>query len=522
VTELDVARTLTHDALSNLEAHRVRINQLNVYPVPDGDTGTNMTGTVRFIVDALDASQATGHEAVAKELSLAALMGARGNSGVILSQIVRGLAEVLGKRAEIDAATIRDALRSASDEARSAIMNPVHGTMLTVMEAMATAAASPEARALENEQLLALVVERGDTAVAETQNQLAKLRDAGVVDAGGVGLVEILRGVYFSVAGIAVPDVASEDDDGYPELEHEFSEFRYCTNFVVEGTGLNREALSDALWLIGDSLHVVGDASMLRVHVHTDDPEGAIAVARALGTVIDPTCDVADMDEQIRERLPDLQTAVVVVASGTGNRRLFERKFGEVIVIAGGQTANPSAKEIADAIESAHAPEVIVLPNNRNIVGAAVQATEFTSKNVRIVETESLQAGLLAVNEAYTHSDTADDNVNAMKDVLDGLLTGEVTTASRTATVDGIEVREGEWLGLVDGRVVVCNTDFDEVALGVARGVLAGGADTFTAIVGGERPQLDGFWERFRQEFPRVDPEEKDGGQPHYPLLVFA
>jgi DAK2 domain fusion protein YloV len=520
--EMDVARRVSRDALRNLEAHRTRINSLNVYPVPDGDTGTNMTGTVRFIVDALEASNAAGHEAVAKELSLAALMGARGNSGVILSQIVRGLAEVLGKQAEIDTATIRQALRSASTEARSAIMNPVHGTMLTVMDAMADAAESPEARGLEKPQLLAFVVERGDEAVVETQNQLAKLRDAGVVDAGGVGLVELLRGVYFSVAGIVVPEVPSEDDDDYPELEHEFSEYRYCTNFVVEGTGLDREVLSEALWLFGDSLHVVGDHSMLRVHFHTDDPERAIEVASALGTVIDATRDVADMDEQIRERLPDLQTAIVAVASGTGNRREFERKFGEVIVIAGGQTSNPSAKEIADAIQGAHAPEVIVLPNNRNIVGAALQATEFTSKAVRVIETESVQAGLHVVGLAYTYNVSADENCKAMTRALDGLVTGEVTTASRTATVDGVEVREGEWLGLVDGRVAVCGTDFDEVALGVARGVLAGGSDAFTAIVGAERPRLDGFWERFKQEFPGVDPEEKDGGQPHYPLLVFA
>ena len=520
--ELDVARRVSHDALRNLEAHRVRINRLNVYPVPDGDTGTNMTGTVRAIVDALDASQATGHEAVAKELSLAALMGARGNSGVILSQIVRGLAEVLSKQAEIDASTIREALRSASDAATSAIMNPVHGTMLTVMEAMAEAAESPEARVLDRAPLLAFVVDRGDKAVIETENQLAKLRDAGVVDAGGVGLVELLRGVYFSVAGITVPEVAPEDDDTYPEVEHEFSTFQYCTNFVVEGTALDREALSDALWLIGDSLHVVGDPSMLRVHVHTDEPERAIEIARTLGTVIGPTCDVADMNEQIRERLPDLQTAVVAVASGAGNRRLFEQKFGEVIVITGGQTANPSAKEIADAIEGAHAPEVIVLPNNRNIVGAAVQATEFTSKNVRIVETESLQAGLLAVSEAYTHSDSADVNVTAMVTVLEGILTGEVTTASRTATVDGIDVREGEWLGLVEGRIVACDADFDEVALAVAAGVLADGSDAFTAILGVDRPRLDEFRERFEQTFPGVLLEEKDGGQQHYPLLVFA
>ncbi len=522
MTEVDVARRVAHDALMNLEAHRARINRLNVYPVPDGDTGTNMVGTVRFVVSALDRSDARNRDVLARELSAAALMGARGNSGVILSQIVRGLAEVLGRRTTIDTATIRDALAAGSREAWSAIMNPVEGTMLTVIREMAEAAAEPDASSLTTAELLALVVERGERAVAATQNQLAKLREAGVVDAGGVGLVEILRGVYFSVAGIAVPEVVPDDDDDFPEAEHAFSEYRYCTNFVVEGAALDREVLSDALWQIGDSLHVVGDASMLRVHVHTNDPEGVFEEARKVGTVIDETREVADMDEQIRERIPDLQTAVVAVAAGAGNRWLFERKFGEVIVIAGGQTANPSAKEIADAIESAHAPEVVVLPNNRNVIGAAIQATEFTSKHVRVVETDSVQAGLLAVNAGYTHSSSADENVEAIEDALDGLLTGEVTTATRTATVDGVEVREGEWLGLVGGRIVACDPDFDEVALAVARGVLADASDSFTAIVGVDRPDLDSFWVRFAVEFPGVAHEEQQGGQPLYPLLVFA
>jgi fatty acid kinase len=522
VTDLDVVRRVARDALMNLEGHRVRINRLNVYPVPDGDTGTNMTGTVRFVVDALDASGARSRAAVARELSSAALMGARGNSGVILSQIVRGLAEVMGKRSSIDTATIRDALAAGSREAWSAIMNPVEGTMLTVIREMADAAAAPEASRLSTAELLAFVVERGEEAVAATQQQLAKLREAGVVDAGGVGLVELLRGVYFSVAGVDVPEFVPDDDDDYPEAEHAFSEYRYCTNFVVEGAALDREVLSEALWLIGDSLHVVGDASMLRVHVHTNDPESAIEAARTFGAVIDSTREVADMDEQIRERIPDLQTAIVAVAAGAGNRWLFERKFGEVIVIAGGQTANPSAKEIADAIESAHAPEVVVLPNNRNVIGAAIQATEFTSKHVRVVETESLQAGLLAVNAAYTHSSPAAENVTAIEEALDGLLTGDVTTATRTATIDGVEVREGEWLGLVGARIVACDPDFDEVALEVARGVLVDGSDSFTAIVGADRPELDSFWTRFTTAFPGVAHEEQQGGQPHYPLLVFA
>jgi DAK2 domain fusion protein YloV len=520
---IEVARTRARDALRNLESHRVRINDLNVYPVPDGDTGTNLTLTMRSIVEALDASRATGHEAVAKELSRAALMGARGNSGVILSQIVRGLASVLGEQDEIDSKVIARALRAASDEAYRAIQTPVEGTMLTVIREMAEEAERPDVIVLPKVELLLRVVERGEDAVRRTPDMLAKLRDAGVVDAGGVGLVELVRGIYFSVAGIAVPDEAElVAEDALPESDHEFSEFQFCTNFVVEGRDLDREALSDELWRFGDSLHVVGDPSMLRVHVHTDEPARALETARGIGTVIESTVDVADMDEQIRERMPDLRTAVIAVASGEGNRRLFGRTFGEVVVVAGGQSANPSAKEIAEAVDAAHAPEAIVLPNNPNVVGAAIQAGEFTSKPTRVVETRSVQAGLHAVSVGYRHNASADENVEEMNRAIDEIRTGEVTTASRTAAVDGVTVTAGEWLGLVDGHVVASAPGFDEVALAVADGVLSDGSDTLTAILGADVPPLDGLLARLAEAHPRVHVERVDGGQPHYPLLVIA
>lgn len=521
--DIELARKRARDALRNLESHKARINDLNVYPVPDGDTGTNLTLTVRAIVDALESSEATGHEAVAKDLSRAALMGARGNSGVILSQIVRGLAEVLGEQDEIDSMLLARAFRSASDEAYRAIQRPVEGTMLTVIREMAEEAERPEVVALPKDELLLRIVERGEDAVRRTPDMLAKLREAGVVDAGGVGLVELIRGLYFSVAGIDVPEVAANGEgEAHPELDHEFSEFQYCTNFVLEGVDLDREALSEELWKIGDSLHVVGDDSMLRIHVHTDEPERTIGAARRLGTVIESTVDVADMDEQIRERIPDLVTAIVAVAPGAGNRRLFGRTFGEVIVVAGGQTANPSAQEIADAVEAAHAPEVIVLPNNRNVVGAAIQASEFTTKSMRVLETHSVQAGLAAVTLAYHYSTPAAEIVEEMTEAIADLRTGELTHASRTATVDGVAVREGEWLGLIDGRVVACAVEFDDVALVVADGVLEGGKDTLTGILGEDVPPLESFAARLLELYPRLDFERLDGGQPHYPLLVFA
>ena len=234
---LERAREIARAALTNLEANRQRIDDLNVYPVPDGDTGTNLTLTVRAIVESLEKSSATGHEAVARELSRAALMGARGNSGVIFSQIVRGFADVLGERDPIDEPMIARAFRSASDAAYRAVRRPVEGTMLTVIREMAEAAESQEARDLERLDLLALIIERGEESLARTPEQLAVLKEAGVVDAGGAGLLEIIRGLRAAVAGELLPDVPTASTAISVEaMHHELSEFRYCTVFVIEGT----------------------------------------------------------------------------------------------------------------------------------------------------------------------------------------------------------------------------------------------------------------------------------------------
>ncbi|MCS7006926.1 MAG: DAK2 domain-containing protein, partial [Gaiellaceae bacterium] len=279
-------RELARAALANLEAHRQRIDDLNVYPVPDGDTGTNLALTLRSVVEALEASTATTRVAIAKEVTRAALMGARGNSGVILSQIVRGFAEALGPAEEITTPLLRRAFRSASDAAYRAVRRPVEGTMLTVIREMAEEAERRANRTVSQEELLRRVLARGEDALARTPELLDVLREAGVVDAGGAGLVEIVRGVLLQMAGEPLPEAPVEARPLPLEAIHlEPSRYRYCTVFVVEGEALDAERLEEELERLGDSLLVVGDSSALKVHVHTDDPGAALSAGVALGVI---------------------------------------------------------------------------------------------------------------------------------------------------------------------------------------------------------------------------------------------
>jgi hypothetical protein len=341
VSELETVRGLARGALEALELSRERIDDLNVYPVPDGDTGTNLTLTARGVVEALDASSATDRTAIAREVTRAALMSARGNSGVILSQIVRGAADSL---AESD--DLARAFRGASDEAYAAVRKPVEGTMLTVIRALAEAAEA--APSLEAPELLALLVERGEAAVARTREQLDVLREAGVVDAGGAGLVELVRGLAAAAAG-EVPTAPADAPRLSVEAVHQqLSPYRYCTTFVVEGTELDSSALEAELERLGDSLLVVGDPSALKVHVHTDDPGAALTLATQAGVI--EGVEIADMHRQTEEREERLlaslpggasRSAVVAVVAGEGNARLFE-DLGAERIVEGGQTMNPS------------------------------------------------------------------------------------------------------------------------------------------------------------------------------------
>ena len=519
MTPLELAR----GALASLEGSRQRIDDLNVYPVPDGDTGTNLTLTARAIVDALETTESTDRPTLAKEVTRAALMGARGNSGVILSQIVRGFADVIGDAQPFDAAALAQAFRGASDAAYRAVRRPVEGTMLTVIRELAESAERAD-HSQPTSLLLAELVRAGEESLARTQHMLDVLRDAGVVDAGGAGLVEIVRGLAATATGEPIPEAPPRESLGFDAIHQELSEYRYCTTFVIEGDDLVREELEGELEQLGDSLLVVGDASAMKVHVHTDEPGSALAIGTKRGTIAG--VEIANMHVQTQHRsarleaVPDVRTDVVAVVVGEGNRRLFET-LGATSFVEGGQTMNPSTADLVAAVERTGAAEVVLLPNNSNVIMSAEQAAQLAGKPVHVVASDSIPAGLAAI-VAFDPQRAAEENAAEMREVLESIATGEVTVASRDAQLNGLAVPKGSFLGLADGEAVAVGESFEEVAGQVVDRLLAEPRGMLTLLRGAEAPDLDALVASLAKQHPDVEVDVQDGGQPHYPLLLSA
>jgi DAK2 domain fusion protein YloV len=529
MSDLTRARELAHAALASLEQSRQRIDDLNVYPVPDGDTGTNLMMTARAVVEELAQTNTDERIALIKEVTRAALMGARGNSGVILSQIVRGAAEPLADGGPVDPLTLARSFRSASDAAYRAVRQPVEGTMLSVIRELAEEGEQRAVEAQTSADLLVALVRRGEEAVARTPEQLPVLREAGVVDAGGAGLLEIVRGLAAAVSGEPLPEAPAQREElGVEAIHQELSRYRYCTTFVIEGDGLDADAIEGELEQLGDSLLVVGDSEALKVHVHTDEPGRALAIGTNIG-VIDRV-EIANMHEQtvqreerLLEAVPDAprtQSAVVAVVAGDGNRELFE-SLGATKIVMGGQTMNPSTAELVAAVDAADAAEVIVLPNNANVILTAEQAAGLAAQPVTVVRTDSIQAGL-AVMVSFLPERSAADNAAEMSEVLESVVTGEVTIASRDVDLNGVAVKKGRWLGLAEGEPVAVGDEFEDVAAQVTDSLLAEPRMLLTLLAGADAPDLDGLLERIRERHPDLELDVQAGGQPHYPLLLSA
>jgi DAK2 domain fusion protein YloV len=529
-----IALALGDGARAAIEASRGRIDDLNVYPVPDGDTGSNLAETVRALADGLHACEAEDAAGLARAATRATLMGARGNSGIILSQIVRGVAEVLGGHETVDSAVLARALRQASDSAYRAVRQPVEGTMLTAVREMAEAAEREAGRTLD--AALDAVAEAGGRAVEETPKLLAVLREAGVVDAGAAGLVECFRGAVAGLRGEpAEPSGATVHALPREAIHVETSEYRYCTTFLVEGDRVDSAALERLLEPLGDCLLVVGELPQYKVHVHTDDPGAALSAAVAMGEI--EGVEIANMHRQTEEReerlaeRPRLElvpgggeraTALVAVVAGDGNADLFRREAGAEIV-QGGQTMNPSTGDILAAIRRAGAPAAIVLPNNKNVVMAAEQAAaEAVAEGIRasVVPTRSIAAGL-ALAVGFDGAADHDRNVAELEELHAAVRFGELTRAVRAATLDGRRVAAGEFIALVDGRLVAAGEDARAVAERLLDELLRDGGEVVTLLRGAEDAFAVEEWaHELGAERDGLEVTVHRGGQPHYPLLV--
>ena len=538
-------RRVVQAATDELERRRQEVNDLNVFPVPDGDTGDNMAMTMRAVLDELDSLgdgslEEIGRDKIVEAVARAALLGARGNSGVILSQIVRGAAEELVSRPGelVDPVLVAAAFARAADAAYRSVREPAEGTMLTAVRAMAHRVAqdlahmdqarlAPGSPSEEQDKLLADVLSRAleaaNEAVERGPEQLRALREAGVVDAGAYGLTVIMAGVLGALRGAEVELAHQEVAHGMVALhhaDHESSRFRYCTNFAITGDGLDTNVFVPRLERIGDSVLVVGDSSTLRVHVHTDDPQLAVAVFEGAGDV--SRLDVADMREQVAQRdarlgavvmeaSPAGHCGVVAVATGEGIVGMY-RQEGAVVVDPGAKM-NPSTYELLAAIHSAGTDEVVVLPNSANVVMAAERAAELSERNTRVVATRSPQEGLAAI-VAFNANASAEENAEALWGAVSALVTGGVAPAARD-DVQG-RFRTGDAVGYAGDELVAWGEP--EQVLRATIEWLAEGRELVTCIAGAEAPLGE---DEVEQALP--DGLELDfhlGGQPAWWYLL--
>jgi fatty acid kinase len=530
-------RRVVMTAYGHLDERRREVNDLNVFPVADGDTGDNMALTLQAVIDALqsvDGRQVdeVGRQAIVDAVAHAALMGARGNSGVILSQIVSGAAQVLAERRGqlVDPELVRVALLKAIGTARQAIPNPAPGTMLTVLEEMSNAIQrhiremekirlQPGDSDGEQDALLAeileVAVDAGHAALDRTPEQLPVLAEHGVVDAGGYGLLLLVAGILAGLRGEAVEVAHYEPPEVVPS-HHEDSRYQWCSNFVVVGEGIDPQGFVPRLEELGDSVMVVGDRDAVRVHIHTNQRDQAKALFADLGEIVQE--DHADMRRQIeardrRLRVEPGRTGVIAVAAGAGMRALLEGLGA--YVVDGGRTLNPSPHELLRGIEDIGAPEVIVLPNSRNVVMAARQAAELSDRRVIVVPSTSQQAALVSLVE-FDPEVEAEGNAARLNAALGEVRTGAVAPAAKPDP-QGRFLR-GDAVGFVDDEIVAWGGEGSTLASTADR--LADGAEILTILQGSEaRIPID----ELPIELPdAVELEVKRGGQPHYWWLLAA
>jgi DAK2 domain fusion protein YloV len=519
-------------ARAALAARVGRLNALNVYPVPDGDTGTNMLLTLESVSKAASEGAFDKPAEATKAVARAALMGARGNSGVILSQIIRGACDVLadGQDTTVTSASFVAAIEGARDRAYSSVREPVEGTMLTVIKDAARAA-----REHADEDFPSVVHAaslEAHASVRRTPDLLEVLRSAGVVDAGGLGVALILDGLYAWAAGEEV----ERFDDGAgdaPDLDamHAGEEaWGYCTEFIVTGFGGDPGEFEDRVHASGRSVLVVPDDDVVKVHLHTQDPGEILSYAGSLGRLSGVKID--DMEAQVRARSetpddmpkpprPADRVGVVAASRGEGSRRLFE-SMGAV-VIDGGQGANPSAADFAAAVEETGAQAVILLPNNKNVIPTVEQVGEIVYAKVYVVPTISIAGGLVAMVGFDAEGDP-DEIADEMQEIVAGLRCAEVTQAVREARIGDRKVPEGSFIGLLDGELVAVEKGAEDAAIRLIERMLEEGPDMVTLLRGYGMDEVAA--ERVAGAIRRLDEdvevEIKDGGQPLYPLQMVA
>ena len=512
-------------AAAYLEKEAAAINALNVFPVPDGDTGTNMLQTARAALEEAEQAPQDNASEVAQAMAHGALMGARGNSGVILSQFFRGLARGLSAKKDFGGEDLALALAEASQAAYRAVSRPVEGTILTVLREAAAAAQNGDGVA----SVLEAATSAAREAVIKTPTLLPVLREAGVVDAGGQGLYVILRGALAYLSGedagsdMAAPELDRPAPVTACEDSHE-EPYGYCTEFLLSGQGLDLEEVRGRVNAMGVSTLVVGDEATLRVHVHTFDPGAVLSYATSLGSI--RQVKVENMDDQHQEFLAarEAQSAggvsLVAVAAGDGLKAVFQ-SLGVEAVVPGGQTMNPSTRELLEAVQSCPTGKVIILPNNKNIIPTAQQAASLTKKEVAVIPSRSIPEGIAALLAFNYEADWA-KNLAAMEEAVSKVKTVEVTTAVRASTYDGMSVKAGQAIALLDGELIAAADDRPTAVQAAFEAVKPGPSSIITIYHGADATPAEAgaIVQAVRSSYPKAQVELIYGGQPHYYYII--
>lgn len=526
----------------NIEARKEYINELNVFPVPDGDTGTNMSMTIMSAAKEVTALDHPDMKTLAKAISSGSLRGARGNSGVILSQLLRGFTKVVKEQKEIDVTILAAACIRAKETAYKAVMKPKEGTILTVAKGIAEKAAEMELETDDLEVFIPAVIEYAEEVLAKTPEMLPVLKEAGVVDSGGQGLLEVLKGGYDAFQGkeIDYSAIAPSESSAVTKISAEATadiKFGYCTEFIIltdrEFTEKDEQEFKAYLESIGDSIVCVADDDVVKTHVHTNDPGLAIQKALTYGQLSRMKIDnmreehqeklikdaekMARAQEEKKKKEPAKPMGFITVSIGDGLNDIF-RELGADYIIEGGQTMNPSTEDMLNAIDKVNAETVFILPNNKNIVLAANQAKALVEdKKIVVIPTKTVPQGITAIINFMPDADAA-ANEDAMLEAIQNVKTGQVTYAVRDTKIDDKEIHEGDIMGIGDAGIIAVGTDIQNTAKEMLAAMVDDDSELISLYYGEEisAEDAESFAAEIAELYPDMDIDAQFGGQPIY------
>ena len=520
---------------NNLQNHKELVDKLNVFPVPDGDTGTNMSLTISYAMKELAKVENDSITEIGKSLSKGSLMGARGNSGVILSQIIRGFSKSIEGKEQISTEDLAKAFKNGSDTAYKAVIKPIEGTILTVVRESGEYAIKAAKKEKDLLKFLEMVIDEANKSLERTPELLKNLKEAGVVDSGGKGLVLIYEGMYEALKGnpIKAKDLndsnVSEVKQAGTSINTEDIKFCYCTEFILESNSISDTEIRDIMLKYGDILAVVGDEGIIKVHVHTNDPGLVLQDALKHGQLVTIKIEnmklqhenilVGDTDE-IAQSVEEKEYGFIATSMGEGLAKIF-KDFGVDYIIEGGQTMNPSTEDFMKAIDSINAKNIFIFPNNSNIIMAANQAKELSDKNIIVIPTKNTPQGFTALVN-FNADASVEENEQALMESLTMVKSGQVTFAVRDTVMNDVEVKEGNIIGIAESKLMDAGDSVDEITTSLVEKLVDEDSAIITLFYGEDVTEEDAnnLRDELEEKFEDLDIELYYGGQPLYYYLI--